>query len=301
MHICGGEGLLTGTDPEGHQRQLKKKQKNRASAQRSRRKHTDKADALHQQHEALEKHNHALRKEIQGLRAELAWWGRTLHMHERLCLMGCASCWAPLPRLGEDIENKEVIVQELEHHFPDKSKWERVSHLKFKHGEIVLIPYPFVLTLYVELKWFNENLSTGKPIDDSPLGLVPAERKAARAMKKKRKRMELSVSPSRPGLDRAKMRTSSQGPSKKKFLMETSRNMERNTQQKCQETPAFDGTDVQEQGSRWEDNLAGEITPPVQQSNPPPPAGPTDLGTSGFFGFLSSLFPFRYFFRKSSQ
>lgn len=46
-----------------------------------------------QQHEALEKHNHALRKEIQGLRAELARWGRALHMHERLCLMG----WAPLP------------------------------------------------------------------------------------------------------------------------------------------------------------------------------------------------------------
>ncbi|XP_008157350.2 basic leucine zipper transcriptional factor ATF-like 2 [Eptesicus fuscus] len=97
MHLCGGEGLLTGTDPEGQQRQLKKKQENRASAQRSRRRHTDKADALHQQHESLEKHNHALRKEIQGLRAELAWWGRTLHMHERLCLMGCASCSAPLP------------------------------------------------------------------------------------------------------------------------------------------------------------------------------------------------------------
>lgn len=35
-------------DPEGHQRQLKKKQKNQASAQRSRKKHTEKADALHQ-------------------------------------------------------------------------------------------------------------------------------------------------------------------------------------------------------------------------------------------------------------
>lgn len=97
MHLCGGEGLLTGTDPEGHERQLKKKQKNRASAQRSRKKHTEKADALHQQHESLEKHNHALRKEIQGLQAELAWWGRALHMHERLCLMDCASCLAPLP------------------------------------------------------------------------------------------------------------------------------------------------------------------------------------------------------------
>lgn len=108
MHLCGGEGPLTGTkvrtegtspcqDPEEHQKQLKKKQKNRTSAQRSRQKHTDKADALHQQHESLEKHNRALRKEIQGLQAELAWWSRTLHMHERLCLMDCASCLAPLP------------------------------------------------------------------------------------------------------------------------------------------------------------------------------------------------------------
>uniref|UniRef100_M3YM25 Membrane anchored junction protein n=1 Tax=Mustela putorius furo TaxID=9669 RepID=M3YM25_MUSPF len=84
---------------------------------------------------------------------------------------------------GKDIENKEVIVQELEDSirvvlgnldnlqpfatehfivFPYKSKWERVSHLKFKHGEIVLVPYPFVFTLYVEMKWFHENLSPGK-------------------------------------------------------------------------------------------------------------------------------------------
>ncbi|ELK13372.1 basic leucine zipper transcriptional factor ATF-like 2 isoform X1 [Pteropus alecto] len=97
MHLSGGEGLLAGTDTKVHERQLKKKEKNRASAQRSRQKHTDKADALHQQHELLEKHNHALRKEIEDLRAELAWWSQTLHMHERLCLMDYASCLAPLP------------------------------------------------------------------------------------------------------------------------------------------------------------------------------------------------------------
>ncbi|KAM5319359.1 basic leucine zipper transcriptional factor ATF-like 2 isoform 2-T2 [Glossophaga mutica] len=96
MHLCGGEGLLTGPDPEEHQRQLKKKQKNRASAQRSRQKHTDKADALHQ-HESLEKHNHALLKEIQDLQSELAWWRRTWHVHEHLCLTDRASCPAPLP------------------------------------------------------------------------------------------------------------------------------------------------------------------------------------------------------------
>lgn len=62
---------------------------------------------------------------------------------------------------GEEIEDKEVIVQELEDSiravlanmdslqpfvtehfivFPYKSKWERVSHLKSKHEEIILTP-----------------------------------------------------------------------------------------------------------------------------------------------------------------
>ncbi|XP_002916704.1 basic leucine zipper transcriptional factor ATF-like 2 isoform X1 [Ailuropoda melanoleuca] len=95
MHLCGGNGLLTRTDLEEHQR-LKKKQKNRAAAQRSRQKHTDKADALHQQHEALEKHNHVLRKEIQALQAELAWWSRTLHAHEHLCRVDSATWLAPV-------------------------------------------------------------------------------------------------------------------------------------------------------------------------------------------------------------
>ncbi|XP_008578197.1 PREDICTED: uncharacterized protein C11orf85 homolog [Galeopterus variegatus] len=220
---------------------------------------------------------------------------------------------------GEEVENKEVIVQELEDSirvvlgnldnlqpfatehfivFPYKSKWERVSHLKFKRGEIVLIPYPFVFTLYMEMKWFHENMSPGKPINDSPLGLVLAEKKGAGAMTRKRKHMEEPSSPSRPELDRAKMGTSSQGPSKKKPLMEARRNRERKIQQEWQETLASDITDVQEQDSKLADSLAGPIVPPLQQNNPPLPK---ELGTSGFFGFLSSLFPFRYFFRKSSQ
>ncbi|XP_052517656.1 membrane-anchored junction protein [Budorcas taxicolor] len=223
---------------------------------------------------------------------------------------------------GEEVENKEVIVQELEDSiravlgnldnlqpfatehfivFPYKSKWERVSHLKFKHGEAVLVPYPFVFTLYVEMKWFHENLSPGKSMNSSPLGLVLAERKAAETVLKKRKRREVPSSPARPGLDRAEMGTSSQGLSKKKPPVETRRNRERKTQQECQKTPAFDVTDVQDQDSKWEDSLVGKTIPPTQQNNPPPAEGPTELGTSGFFGFLTSLFPFRYFFRKSSQ
>ncbi|XP_048217393.1 basic leucine zipper transcriptional factor ATF-like 2 [Perognathus longimembris pacificus] len=84
--------------PEECQRQLKKKQKNRVAAQRSRQRHTDKADALHQQQESLEKHNHALRKEIQTLQAELTWWNRTLRLHEPQCPLHCVP--GPVPLLA---------------------------------------------------------------------------------------------------------------------------------------------------------------------------------------------------------
>ncbi|XP_070344234.1 membrane-anchored junction protein isoform X3 [Equus asinus] len=201
---------------------------------------------------------------------------------------------------GEEIQDKEVIVQELEHLFPDKSRWERVAHLKFKHGEIVLVPYPFVFTLYVEMKWIHEDLSPGKPVNDCPLGLVLPERKAAGAMMRKRKRVEVPSSPGRPGLDRAKMGTSSQDSSKKKPPMETRRNRERKTQQEWQETPAFDITNVQDQDSKCGDSVAGQIVPPVPQNNPPPPEGPTELGTSGFFGFLSPG-PWAAFGHKGSR
>ncbi|XP_037695157.1 membrane-anchored junction protein isoform X2 [Choloepus didactylus] len=130
---------------------------------------------------------------------------------------------------------------------------------------------------------------------------VLAEKKAAGAVMEKRRRLEVPSSPKRPGPDRAKMGTSSRGPSKKKPPMEIRRNRERKTQSERQGTPASGITDVQEQGSKWEDSLAGQIVPSLQQNNPSPPKRPTELGTSGFFGFLSSLFPFRYFFRKNSQ
>lgn len=38
--------------------------------------------------------------------------------------------------------------------------------------------------------------------------------------------------------------------------------------------------------SKWGDSPAGKTVPPLQQNNPPPPEGPGDLQTSGFFGFL---------------
>ncbi|KAL1788988.1 basic leucine zipper transcriptional factor ATF-like 2 isoform X1 [Sigmodon hispidus] len=106
--------FLLGTDPEECQKQLKKKQKNRLAAQRSRQKHTSKADALHQEHESLEKHNHALRKEIQVLQAELARWDRTLHLHERLCRVDCGSCPVLLPS-GRPVQAEQLSGQRASH------------------------------------------------------------------------------------------------------------------------------------------------------------------------------------------
>ncbi|XP_028626932.1 basic leucine zipper transcriptional factor ATF-like 2 isoform X1 [Grammomys surdaster] len=113
MQLCGSGALLTGTDIES-QKQLKKKQKNRLAAQRSRQKHTSKADALHQQHESLEKQNHALRKEIQALQSELAGWGQTLYLHERLCGVDCGPCSALLPA-GCPVQAKQLSGQPAPH------------------------------------------------------------------------------------------------------------------------------------------------------------------------------------------
>uniref|UniRef100_A0A8C6QMY8 Membrane anchored junction protein n=1 Tax=Nannospalax galili TaxID=1026970 RepID=A0A8C6QMY8_NANGA len=68
-------------------------------------------------------------------------------------------------------------------------------------------------------------------------------------------------------------------------------------QQKHQDIAVSDATEAQEHGSKCRHGLPGPVVPPLQQGS----SSPKELGTSGFFGFLSSLFPFRHFFRKSSQ
>ncbi|XP_068922212.1 membrane-anchored junction protein [Petaurus breviceps papuanus] len=91
---------------------------------------------------------------------------------------------------GEEIADKQTVSQELEDSiravlgnldnlqpfttdhfiiFPYKSKWERVSHLRFKHGAALLEPYPFVCTLYVEMRW----APAGSPGGDNDLPEMP--------------------------------------------------------------------------------------------------------------------------------
>ncbi|KAG6927598.1 basic leucine zipper transcriptional factor ATF-like 2 [Chelydra serpentina] len=66
-------------------KKLKRRQKNRAAAQRSRQKHTEKADELHQQHELLEHNNTVLKKEIEVLNEQLKYWTQMLKDHESTC------------------------------------------------------------------------------------------------------------------------------------------------------------------------------------------------------------------------
>ncbi|XP_078516696.1 membrane-anchored junction protein isoform X2 [Lissotriton helveticus] len=84
---------------------------------------------------------------------------------------------------GEEVENKESIVKELEEAvrviianlhdlqpfatrnliiFPYKSKWESVSKLRFKHGDVCLSPFPYICTMYVESNSFQQNVCLAK-------------------------------------------------------------------------------------------------------------------------------------------
>uniref|UniRef100_A0A8C0XBJ6 Membrane-anchored junction protein n=1 Tax=Castor canadensis TaxID=51338 RepID=A0A8C0XBJ6_CASCN len=84
----------------------------------------------------------------------------------------------------------------------------------------------------------------------------------------------------------------------KEVIIQELENKEREAQQEWKETSVSDTTGVQEQDFKWGHSLPGPIVPPLQQNKLPQPK---EVETSGFFGFLSTLFPFRYFFRKSSR
>ncbi|XP_041099300.1 basic leucine zipper transcriptional factor ATF-like 3 isoform X1 [Polyodon spathula] len=68
-------------------RKMTRRAKNRAAAQKSRQKHTERADTLHQELENLEKENSAFQKEIAGLRRELEHYNKVLKDHEPKCTL----------------------------------------------------------------------------------------------------------------------------------------------------------------------------------------------------------------------
>ncbi|XP_077076286.1 basic leucine zipper transcriptional factor ATF-like 3 [Siphateles boraxobius] len=67
------------------EKRLKRREKNRVAAQRSRKKQTQRADELHEEYECLEQENSLLRKEVQLLIEEQQCITDALKAHEPLC------------------------------------------------------------------------------------------------------------------------------------------------------------------------------------------------------------------------
>ncbi|KAJ8396157.1 hypothetical protein AAFF_G00020240 [Aldrovandia affinis] len=80
MHILQ---IYESSEDDG--KKLKRREKNRVAAQRSRKKQTQKADELHEVFESLEQENSLLRKEVQILREEHRNLIEALKAHEPLC------------------------------------------------------------------------------------------------------------------------------------------------------------------------------------------------------------------------
>ncbi|XP_075137558.1 basic leucine zipper transcriptional factor ATF-like 2 [Leptodactylus fuscus] len=74
-------------DGKAEVKKLRKRERNRASACKTRQKHTERADTLHQEFEKLEKDNAALHKEIQKLQQEQTYWTKVLQQHEDTCIL----------------------------------------------------------------------------------------------------------------------------------------------------------------------------------------------------------------------
>uniref|UniRef100_A0A803Y1J3 Basic leucine zipper ATF-like transcription factor 3 n=1 Tax=Meleagris gallopavo TaxID=9103 RepID=A0A803Y1J3_MELGA len=66
-------------------RLVRRREKNRVAAQRSRKKQTQKADKLHEEYESLEQENTSLKKEIGKLTDEMKHLSEVLKDHEKIC------------------------------------------------------------------------------------------------------------------------------------------------------------------------------------------------------------------------
>nr|KAF6290252.1 basic leucine zipper ATF-like transcription factor 3 [Myotis myotis] len=85
--------------PEDDDRKVRRREKNRVAAQRSRKKQTQKADKLHEEYECLEQENAVLRREIGKLTEELKHLSEALKEHEKMCpLLLCPMNFVPVLR-----------------------------------------------------------------------------------------------------------------------------------------------------------------------------------------------------------
>ncbi|XP_038582524.1 basic leucine zipper transcriptional factor ATF-like 3 [Micropterus salmoides] len=85
-HLCEG---CEGSEDGG--RRLKRREKNRVAAQKSRKRQTQRADLLHEACELLEQRNRKLRREVDSLSEEQRLLTEALRTHEPFCtVMHCS-------------------------------------------------------------------------------------------------------------------------------------------------------------------------------------------------------------------
>uniref|UniRef100_A0A3B3WCY1 BZIP domain-containing protein n=1 Tax=Poecilia mexicana TaxID=48701 RepID=A0A3B3WCY1_9TELE len=78
-----------GVKDEG--RRMKRREKNRVAAQKSRKRQTQRADQLHQACELLEQRNRKLKREVDSLSEEQNFLSEALRAHEPFCpIMHCS-------------------------------------------------------------------------------------------------------------------------------------------------------------------------------------------------------------------
>ncbi|XP_068564413.1 basic leucine zipper transcriptional factor ATF-like 3 [Cebidichthys violaceus] len=88
---------------EDEDRKLKRREKNRVAAQKSRKRQMQRADLLHEACELLEQRNRKLRREVDSLQEEQRALSETLRAHERSCpIMHCS--FAPCSLQADTVE-----------------------------------------------------------------------------------------------------------------------------------------------------------------------------------------------------
>uniref|UniRef100_A0AAY5EGQ2 BZIP domain-containing protein n=1 Tax=Electrophorus electricus TaxID=8005 RepID=A0AAY5EGQ2_ELEEL len=80
---CVCNDVLQSSDDD--EKRMKRREKNRVAAQRSRKRQTQRADELHEAYECLEQQNSLLKKEVQVLLEEQKRLAEALQSHEPLC------------------------------------------------------------------------------------------------------------------------------------------------------------------------------------------------------------------------
>ncbi|KAM8946702.1 basic leucine zipper transcriptional factor ATF-like 3 [Pelodytes ibericus] len=101
-NTSGSEADVLSQGSDISNRKVRRREKNRVAAQRSRKKQTQKADKLHEEYECLEQENSSLKKEIEKLTDELKHLSQVLKDHEQICpLLLYPVNYMTIPRISE--------------------------------------------------------------------------------------------------------------------------------------------------------------------------------------------------------